>query len=97
MAGALEWCHKGRMKESKTTLRCGGRNDKGETMIEFRERTLLETLKRLWPPHRRREDARMKEAIRQLVMNPDAPCTIDGKFIPDGYGGYEMRLPFDKL
>lgn len=66
-------------------------------MIEFRERTLTESIKRLWPPYRRRRGAEMKEAIRKLVADPNAPCVVEGTFIPDGYGAYEMKLPFDKL
>lgn len=55
-------------------------------MIVFREMTLLERFKCLWPSYRREKDAKLEEAIRQLMENPKLPCIIGDKFIPDGYG-----------
>ena len=48
--------------------------------------TLLEGFWRLWPPYRRRHDAALKEAIRDLVNDPSLPCMIGDTIIPDGYG-----------
>lgn len=56
-------------------------------MIAFQPMSLTERVKRFFSPaYRRRRDAEMKEAIRELVKNPDAPCMIDGVIIPNGYG-----------
>lgn len=56
-------------------------------MIVFRERTLLERVKRLWPPYRRRRDAAMLAALKQLCANPEMPCQIGPHHIPNGYMG----------
>lgn len=50
------------------------------------KRTMLEKIKRLWPPYRRKREAETKTMIRWLVENPDEPCVISGHFIPHGYG-----------
>lgn len=55
-------------------------------MITFKEMSLAERIKRLWPSYRRRRDAEMKEAIRYLVKHPEAPCVIGTTFIAHGYG-----------
>lgn len=62
-------------------------------MIAFTERSMLENIKRLWPAYRRRRDAEMREAIRELVANPSAPCMIDGAYIPNGYGYWNITPP----
>lgn len=54
-------------------------------MIVFRERTLVESIKRLWPPYRRRRDVAMLAAMKQLVTNPSMPCQLGDVVIPDGY------------
>ena len=56
-------------------------------MIAFQPMSITERIKRLWPPYRRRRDAAMKEAIKQLVANPQMPCKIGDHIIPDGYSG----------
>lgn len=55
-------------------------------MIAFGPRTLTESIKRLWPPYRRRKDEEMREAISKLVRNPDLPCMVDGYLVPHGFG-----------
>lgn len=55
-------------------------------MIAFRPMNLAERIKRLWPAYRHRRDEEMREAIKWLIQNPDAPCTIDGHLVKDGYG-----------
>jgi hypothetical protein len=57
-------------------------------MIEFRPRTLRDRFWRLVSPtRRRRQDAALEEAIRKLVEDPSLPCMVEGRVIPDGYGG----------
>jgi hypothetical protein len=55
-------------------------------MIAFKPMSLTEQIKRLWPAYRRRREAEMKEAIRQLVADPSLPCMVGGHFISSGYG-----------
>jgi hypothetical protein len=55
-------------------------------MIRLRHRTLLERLMRLVPAIRRRQDNDLQAAIKQLVDDPDLPCEINGKLIPNGRG-----------
>jgi hypothetical protein len=50
-------------------------------MIEFRQRSLWERIARVWPPHRRRQDAALRAAIAHLVDNPTLPCVIGGQLI----------------
>lgn len=45
-----------------------------------------QTLARLWPPEARRQDARLKAAIRQLVENADEPCIVGSVWVPNGHG-----------
>jgi hypothetical protein len=56
-------------------------------MIQFRRRTWLERIQRLVPAIRRRQDADLRAAIKRLVEDPDLPCEIEGKYIPNGRGG----------
>ena len=63
-------------------------------MIEFRPRTLRERFWRLVSPtRRRRQDAALEEAIRELVGDPSLPCMIEGRVIPNGYGTAPVMLP----
>lgn len=56
-------------------------------MISFKKITIRErVLCLLWPPYRRKMDAKTEAAIKFLVEHPEAPCQIGGTFIPDGYG-----------
>ena len=55
-------------------------------MMIFQSMTLPEKIKCLWPPYRRAREARTKAAIRWLVEHPEAECTIDGHYIPNGFG-----------
>jgi ribosomal protein L37E len=63
-------------------------------MIELRERTLLESIRCLWPPYRRRQDAKLKEAIRRLVQNSDEPCIVGGELISNGHGKNNLTESF---
>jgi hypothetical protein len=55
-------------------------------MIEFRTGTLRDRLLwRVWPAYRRRYQAAMREAIRELVMDPSLPCMVDGRVILNGW------------
>ena len=55
-------------------------------MIAFSSRGLLDSVRRLWRPYRRAQDAETLAAIRWLVQNPEAPCTIEGVLVPNGHG-----------
>lgn len=55
-------------------------------MFVFTEMSLLEKIKRLYPPYRRRRDEAMLAAIRQLVASPEMPCKIGDTYIRDGLG-----------
>ena len=55
-------------------------------MLNFRRRTWLERIYRLWPPYRRMQDALLEDAICRLMADPDMPCVIDGVLIPNGRG-----------
>lgn len=55
-------------------------------MFVFTEMSLLEKIKRLYPPYRRRRDAEMREAIKQLVSSPEMPCKIGDTYIRNGLG-----------
>ncbi len=56
-------------------------------MIAFRPRTLWESLRYTFSPaYRRQRDDAMQQAIRELVEQPDLPCSVDGRVIPDGFG-----------
>jgi hypothetical protein len=63
-------------------------------MITFKERTLLDSIKRLWPSIRRKQDAELKEAIRYLVKHPEAPCVIGSYFVANGYG-HDIKPPWE--
>ena len=56
-----------------------------ETITCFRRQTIAEKLARLWPPEKRRQDARLKEELRRLVQNPAEPCFVDNVWVPSGY------------
>lgn len=67
-------------------------------MITFRNRTCLESVKRWWPPYRRKRDAEMYESLRQLVANPDLPCIIGDHYIPNGHGSFhESSAPYRRF
>lgn len=55
-------------------------------MITFERRSLWQSLLRLIPAERRRQDARLEQAIARLVADPTLPCVIEGRIIPDGFG-----------
>jgi hypothetical protein len=55
-------------------------------MIEFRRLTWFEQLSLLIPRNRRAYEKRLRLGIQTLVDDPHAPCVIDGKPVPDGFG-----------
>jgi hypothetical protein len=56
-------------------------------MSQIRSMTLRDRfLCLVWPAYRRRNEAAMRETIRQLVTDPSLPVSIDGHVIPHGYG-----------
>ncbi len=59
-------------------------------MIVFSRMSAWERIKRLaLPSYRWRCDAESLAALNELCRNPDAPCVVDGYFIPNGWGdGY---------
>ena len=62
-------------------------------MIEFRVMAPRSRFLRLvWPPNRRGQDEAMREAIRVLVENPELPCAVEKRLVPDGWGGDRQRL-----
>ena len=66
-------------------------------MIVFSQMTMWERIKRaISPAYRARRDAEMREAIRELVANPDLPCVVEGEYIPNGYGHYTMTFPWER-
>ena len=66
------------------------KQDLSEAMIHLKSMTLRGSsafLCLVWPAYRRRRDAALREAIRELVQDPSLPCMIEGRVIPNGYGG----------
>jgi hypothetical protein len=57
-------------------------------MVVLNERTWLETLLRVFPPIRRRQDAVNRLVIGYIANHPDEPCIIGGEFFPMGWGVY---------
>lgn len=56
-------------------------------MIGFKRMPLWKRiLIRISPKARKRYQAEMREAIEYLMKHPEAPCSVDGEIIPDGYG-----------
>jgi len=55
-------------------------------MITFKRPNPYQMLLRLIPAYRRRQDAKLREAVAQLMADPSLPCVIEGKLIPNGYG-----------
>jgi hypothetical protein len=55
-------------------------------MICFERRSVWQSLLRLVPSLRRRQDAELEAAIARLVADPNLPCMIEGRLIPDGHG-----------
>jgi hypothetical protein len=51
-------------------------------MIAIGPRSFVATIKRLWPPYRRQQDAALYDAIKHLVEHPDEDCIIAGHFVP---------------
>jgi hypothetical protein len=60
-------------------------------MIALRRRTLWERLLRIVPAVRRKQDTKLKAAIKRLMDDPELPCAIEGTIIPNGWGGYDRR------
>jgi len=57
-------------------------------MISFKEMSLWEKLLvSLFPNRRRKYEKELRQAIEYLVEHPEAPCSIDGEIIADGFGG----------
>ena len=56
-------------------------------MITFQRMGIIDRIKCFWPTYLRQRDAKLREAIRELMEHPELPCIIGDKFIPDGYGG----------
>ncbi len=55
-------------------------------MIVFEQRRWWHSLLRLIPSVRRREDARMRAALQQLMDDPHMACMISGTIVQDGFG-----------
>lgn len=56
-------------------------------MISFKEMNLWEKLLiRLSPSRRRKYEQELRKAIEYLMRHPEAPCSIDGTVIPNGFG-----------
>ena len=56
-------------------------------IISFERGSFIERMKyRLIPSYRRKVNAETKAAIRWLLEHPEAPCIVDGYYIPNGYG-----------
>jgi hypothetical protein len=56
-------------------------------MISFKEMNLWEKLLiRLFPDRRRKYEKELREAIEYLMYHPEAPCSIEGEVISDGFG-----------
>ncbi len=65
-------------------------------MIGFSRMSLWERVKRaVSPSYRARRDAEMREALRELVKNPGLPCIVEGQYIPNGYGHYSLKFPWE--
>lgn len=62
-------------------------------MITLRRMNLKERLRRrLFPNYRRQREEEMRLTIRWLLDHPEEPCFIEGKYIPNGFGG-----PLDRV
>lgn len=49
-------------------------------------RTVIDRIKRWWPPYRIKQDEETLAAIKYLCEHPEAPCVMNGHLIPHGYG-----------
>ena len=58
-------------------------------MISFQPITLIERIKRIYPPYRDRRDAEAKATIRHLIEHPGESCIIGNTVINNGYGTRE--------
>jgi len=67
-------------------------------MIRLIRRSLWDSIKyRLWRPYRERKDAEMREAIRKLVSDPSLACSVEGEYIPNGYGHWNITPPWERM